>query len=158
MACCAATLRHGWAAAFSTISSTGPWCFTPRRTSAKPWWNTFCWRPGFSWPTTDTSYRSKDLSITVTAHTLGKGSNRVAYYVADVYTTNIRCFRTYFSQDTYGSGFEEHLTKMSRDVQAVLAMNGDSYCYNHQHTAGALIRNGTVYRAEPTSADVCVLF
>ena len=24
--------------------------------------------------------------------------------------------------------------------------------------AGALIRNGTVYRAEPTSADVCVLF
>lgn len=66
--------------------------------------------------TTDTSYRSKDLSITVTAHTLGKGSNRVAYYVADVYTTNIRCFRTYFSQDTYGSGFEEHLTKMSRDV------------------------------------------
>ncbi len=23
---------------------------------------------------------------------------------------------------------------------------------------GALIRNGTVYRAEPTSADVCVLF
>ena len=37
-------------------------------------------------------------------------------------------------------------------------MNGDSHCYNHQHTAGALIRNGTVYRAEPTSADVCVLF
>ena len=86
--------------------------------------------------TTDTSYRSKDLSITVTAHTLGEGEQPSGLLCGGrLYHEHPR-FRTCFSQDTYGSGFEEHLTKMSRDVQAVLAMNGDSYCYNHQHTAG----------------------
>lgn len=104
------------------------------------------------------SYRSRDLSITVTPHQTGSGENAVAYYVADVYTSDINCFKTYFGQDTYGTGYTEHLTDMSRDVQAVLAMNGDSYCYNRQHTAGVLIRNGTLYRAEPTASDVCILY
>ena len=47
---------------------------------------------------------------------------------------------------------------MSRDVNSVLAINGDSYCYNRQHTAGVLIRNGILYRAEPTTSDVCILY
>jgi exopolysaccharide biosynthesis protein/transposase len=104
------------------------------------------------------SYQSKDLSITVTPYQLGSGTNKITYYVADVYTSNINCFRTYFGQNTYGTGYTEHLTNMSRDVHSVLAMNGDSYCYNRQHTAGVLIRNGTLYRAEPTTSDVCILY
>mgnify|MGYP005778793561 FL=1 len=107
---------------------------------------------------TDNSYQSQDLSITITPYRTGSGDNAVTYYVADVYTSNINCFRTYFAQNTYGSGYTEHLTDMSNDVRAILAMNGDSYCYNHQHTAGALIRNGRVYRAEPTTSDVCILY
>lgn len=108
---------------------------------------------------TQNSYRSKDLAVTVTSHVLKKsGDKDTRYYVADVYTSNIDCFKTYFAQNTYGSGFTEKITDMSADVGAVLAMNGDSYCYNHQHTAGSLIRNGVVYRAEPTSSDVCILY
>lgn len=86
------------------------------------------------------------------------GKETITYYIADVYTSNINCFRTYFAQDTYGAGYTEHLTKMSRDVHSILAMNGDSYCYNRQHTAGVLIRNGTLYRSEPTTSDVCILY
>ena len=86
------------------------------------------------------------------------GKETITYYIADVYTSNINCFRTYFAQDTYGAGYTEHLTKMSRDVHSILAMNGDSYCYNRQHTAGILIRNGTLYRSEPTTSDVCILY
>lgn len=105
------------------------------------------------------TYRSKDLAVTVTSHVLKKsGDKDTRYYVADVYTSNIDCFKTYFAQNTYGSGFTEKITDMSADVGAVLAMNGDSYCYNHQHPAGSLIRNGVVYRAEPTSSDVCILY
>lgn len=105
------------------------------------------------------TYRSKDLAVTVISHVLKKsGDKDTRYYVADVYTSNIDCFKTYFAQNTYGSGFTEKITDMSADVGAVLAMNGDSYCYNHQHTAGSLIRNGVVYRAEPTSSDVCILY
>ncbi len=107
---------------------------------------------------TANTYRSKDLSVTVTAHETGFGRDKITYYVADIYTSNINCFRTYFAQDTYGNGYTEHLTDMSRDVRAVLAMNGDSYCYNRQHTAGVLIRNGKIYRAEPTTSDVCILY
>ncbi len=107
---------------------------------------------------TANSYQSKDLSVTVTPYRLGSGKNKITYYVADVYTSNINCFRTYFGQNTYGTGYTEHLTNMSRDVHSILAMNGDSYCYNRQHTAGVLIRNGTLYRAEPTTSDVCILY
>lgn len=89
---------------------------------------------------------------------MGSGKNKITYYVADVYTSNINCFRTYFGQNTYGTGYTEYLTSMSRDVHSILAMNGDSYCYNRQHTAGVLIRNGTLYRAEPTTSDVCILY
>ena len=107
---------------------------------------------------TANSYRSKDISISVTPCQLGSGKYKITYYVADVYTSNINCFRTYFAQDTYGTGYSEHLTQMSRDVHSILAMNGDSYCYNRQHTAGVLIRNGTLYRAEPATSDICVLY
>ena len=107
---------------------------------------------------TANSYQSKDLSITVTPYQLGSGKNKITYYVADIYTSNINCFRTYFGQNTYGTGYTEHLTNMSRDVHSILAMNGDSYCYNRQHTAGVLIRNGTLYRSEPTASDVCILY
>lgn len=89
---------------------------------------------------------------------MGSGKETITYYIADVYTSNINCFRTYFAQDTYGAGYTEHLTKMSRDIHSILAMNGDSYCYNRQHTAGVLIRNGTLYRSEPTTSDVCILY
>lgn len=107
---------------------------------------------------TANSYRSKDLSIQVTSHQMGSGKETITYYIADVYTSNINSFRTYFAQDTYGAGYTEHLTKMSRDVHSILAMNGDSYCYNRQHTAGVLIRNGMLCRSEPTTSDVCILY
>ena len=52
---------------------------------------------------TANSYRSKDLSIQVTSHQMGSGKETITYYIADVYTSNINCFRTYFAQYTYGA-------------------------------------------------------
>ncbi len=114
----------------------------------------------FSSKTTATAstYQSKDLAISVTQHSFGAGQDQVTYYIADVYTSNLSCFKTYFAKNVYGSGFNEHITDMSADVKAVLAVNGDSYCYNRSHTAGPLIRNGVIYRAEATTSDVCVLY
>lgn len=114
----------------------------------------------FSSKTTATAstYQSKDLAVTVTQHSFGAGKDKVTYYIADVYTSNLNCFKTYFAKNTYGSGYNEHITDMSADVKAVLAVNGDSYCYNRSHTAGPLIRNGVLYRSEATTADVCVLY
>lgn len=67
---------------------------------------------------TNNSYQSQDLSITVTPYHTGSGDNKISYYVADIYTSNLNCFRTYFAQDTYGSGYKEHITDMSRAITA----------------------------------------
>ena len=108
---------------------------------------------------TDTTYSSPDLSVEVTQHTQGSGNDTVTYYVADVYMADLSSFQTGSAGGAYNpDGQREHLNTMSQRVGAILAMNGDSYCYNHQHTAGSLIRNGVVYRAEPTSSDVCILY
>lgn len=70
---------------------------------------------------------------------------------------NISCFQTHFAYDTYG-GNTQSLSNMSSEVGSILAMNGDSYRFNLKHLNGLLVRNGTVYRTNPTTADICVLY
>ena len=108
---------------------------------------------------TGTSYSSPDLSVEVTQHTFGRRSDAVTYYVADIYMADLRSFQTEFAGGKYdANGQREHLDAMSRRVGAILAMNGDSYCFNRSHCNGLLVRNGTVYRNNPTTQDICVLY
>ena len=83
----------------------------------------------------------------------------MTYYVADVYMADLSSFQTEFAGGQYSpDGQREHLDAMSRRVGAILAMNGDSYCFNRSHCNGLLVRNGTVYRNNPTTQDICVLY
>lgn len=108
---------------------------------------------------TDTTYSSPNLSVEVTQHIQGHGNDTVTYYVADVYMADLSSFQTEFAGGQYNaSGQREHLDDMSRRVGAILAMNGDSYCFNRNHCNGLLVRNGTVYRNNPTTQDICVLY
>ena len=107
----------------------------------------------------DTAYSSPNLSVEVTQHTLGRGRDTVTYYAADVYMADLSSFQTEFAGGQYdANGRREHLNTMSRRVGAVLAMNGDSYCFNRGHCNGLLVRNGKVYRYNPTTQDICVLY
>lgn len=108
---------------------------------------------------TDTTYSSPNLSIEVTQHTQGSGNDTVTYYVADVYMADLSSFQTGFAGGSYETGDQkEHLADMSRRAGAILAMNGDSYCFNRSRCNGLLVRNGQVYRYNPTTQDVCVLY
>ena len=79
--------------------------------------------------------------------------------MADVYLADLSSFQTAFAGGGYSpDGQREHLDTMSRRVGAILAMNGDSYCFNRSHCNGLLVRNGTVYRNNPTTQDICVLY
>ena len=100
---------------------------------------------------TDNSYSSPDLSITVTE--VNEGS--LTYYVADIYVRDITCFRTALAEDTYGSGFRDSIGTMAALNGALLAVNGDYYGNTNE---GVVIRNGVIYRANPTNCDVCVLY
>lgn len=119
---------------------------------------------------TDTSYTSPDLSIHLSYDTLKtnrmdfseKGNHRkygtgVSYVLADIYVGDITCLQTCFAQDTYGIGYTEKLTDMSQRMQSVLAVNGDSYSNSRHKNNGTIIRNGVVYRAQPTDMETCVL-
>ena len=100
---------------------------------------------------TENSYTSPDISVTVTRETEG----RITYYLADIYVRDITCFRSSLAGNTYGSGFRDSIEDMAALNSALLAVNGDYYGNTRE---GVVIRNGVIYRANPTNCDVCVLY
>ena len=100
---------------------------------------------------TENSYSSPDISITVSEVNEGN----LTYYAADIYVRDITCFRTALANDTYGSGFRDSIEDMAALNSALLAVNGDYYGNTSE---GVVIRNGVIYRANPTDCDVCVLY
>ena len=119
---------------------------------------------------TDTSYSSPDLSIQLSYHQYDSGrtdtssagkhikyGTKISYVLADIYLGDITCFQTAFAQNTYGVGYTQKLSEMSKNMQAVLAVNGDSYSNNRHKENGTIIRNGVIYRSQPANAETCVL-
>lgn len=107
---------------------------------------------------TDTSYTSSDLSVSVTKHVSGSGDDQITYYVADIYMANLASFQTAFAGGTYESSNKEELTTLSDELNAILAVNGDSYNFNLNHLNGLLVRNSEVYRTNSTTSDICILY
>ena len=107
---------------------------------------------------TDTEYKTNDLSVTLEQKSFGQGNDKVTYYIADVYISDIKMLQTHFAQNSYGIGFKEGLKSMSNTMKSVLAINGDSYNNDRHKNSGTIIRNGIVYRGEPTTSDICVLY
>ena len=101
--------------------------------------------------TTENSYTSPDISITVTEETTG----RITYYLADIYVRDITCFQSALAENTYGTGFRDSISDMALLNNALLAVNGDYYGNTSE---GVVIRNGVIYRANRTDCDVCVLY
>ncbi|MDD3919634.1 MAG: phosphodiester glycosidase family protein [Eubacteriales bacterium] len=82
----------------------------------------------------DYSYQTDELKIAVhKVEDLG-----VTYYVADIWMRNISCFQTAFSSGKY-KGKRQDAEKISKDNNAVLAVNGD-------FLGGLVIRNGVLYK------------
>lgn len=102
------------------------------------------------------SYDSSRLDSTSQGDHTRYGTN-ISYVLADIYVGDITCFQTGFAQDTYGVGFSEKLSDMSARLGAVLAVNGDSYSNSRHKDNGTIIRNGVIYRAQPTDMETCVL-
>ena len=102
---------------------------------------------------TEQSYTSPDISITVSEETLDDG--KITYYLADIYVRDITCFQTTLAEDTYGTGYRDSIEEMASEGNALLAVNGDYY---GNTTEGVVVRNGVIYRANPTDCDVCVLY
>ena len=102
---------------------------------------------------TENSYSSPDIAITVTKESADGGN--ITYYLADIYVRDITCFQSALARDTFGSGYRDSIPSMASLSGALLAVNGDYYGNTSE---GVVIRNGVIYRANPTACDVCVLY
>ena len=119
---------------------------------------------------TATTYRSSNLSITISHHTFDSGKvdsstqgkhlkygTKITYTLADIYVGDITCLQAAFAKDTYGVGYQEKLTDLSKRNDAILSINGDSYNNNQHKDNGTIIRNGCIYRDAATNIETCVL-
>ena len=100
---------------------------------------------------TETTYKSANVSITVTEYDI----NGVVYYVQDIYIKNVENLKTAFAQDSYGKGIRDTVLNMATENNAIAAINGDYYGTSSSN--GVVIRNGVLYRSNPTG-DVLVMF
>ncbi|MDO5294462.1 MAG: phosphodiester glycosidase family protein [bacterium] len=99
--------------------------------------------------TTETS------SLTITKKEVGSGSDKITYYVADIYVSNLSSLKTAFADSTYGKNIKDTVEAMAQENNALLAVNGDFYGNSEE---GVVIRNGVLYRSNVNDADICVLF
>ncbi len=139
--------------------------------SYRPWKTKFASHFSNTVISTDTEYKSPDISVTITKNSYDSGiidktangkhkkyGSRIAYTVADIYISDISCIQTAFAEDTYGIGYSEGIASMSKRMKSVLGINGDSYSNRRHQYSGTIIRNGRFYRSRPTTEEICVLY
>jgi len=101
------------------------------------------------------NYSDSNITFDISKVELGSGNDKITYYVADIYVTNVKYLLTAFSNGTYGKNIREDIVDMANDNNAVLAVSGDFYGNSED---GVVIRNGVLYRSTLNDADICVLF
>lgn len=104
---------------------------------------------------TDNLYRSDNVFVTMKTVQVGSSKSKVTYHLADIYVTNVECFRTAFADNTYGDNFSQDVLEQDLENDAIVAISGDSYGISDP---GIVLRNGILYRYANTSADICVLY
>lgn len=97
-------------------------------------------------------YRSGNVNVSIT-QVHEKGAD---IYIADIYIKDIECLQAAFGKDTYGRGYTEQTRAIAERKGAVITLNGDYY---GARNSGTVIRNGVLYREDPTPEfDVGVLY
>lgn len=104
---------------------------------------------------TENSYKSPNVSITVETVTEGEGSDMITYHVADIYIASPENFRTYTANNVLQFYSVQDAMEMDAASGALIAISGDFYAYQK---SGFLIRNGEVYSQEYTGCDICVMY
>jgi exopolysaccharide biosynthesis protein len=93
---------------------------------------------------TDTSYIDNNMRITITEcrHI------DATVYIADIKLSSPKYLQTALAKGTYGKNVRDKTSVISKEVNAILAVNGDYYGSREK---GYVIRNGKLYRGEANS-------
>ncbi len=103
--------------------------------------------------TTANSYKSANISVSFSTVRYGEANVNVA----DIYVADISNFITVFGRDKYYSGtrYSEMVTDYAARCNGIATLSGDYY---GARDGGVVIRNGTLYRDNKLTRDVCVLY
>lgn len=96
----------------------------------------------------DSSYVSTQLNIKIEKI---KETN-LSYFVVELYCKNSSNLQTVLAKEKYGN-YHEAVSVMAGRHNAVLAINGDYYCWRN---TGVIIRNGQLYRDKPKEQIVAI--
>ncbi|MDQ8735002.1 phosphodiester glycosidase family protein [Paenibacillus sp. LHD-38] len=102
----------------------------------------------------DWNYSSADTSIQITKVETGSGSDKITYYVADVQLEQASLLQSAFAKNAFGRNITENTSTIAEANNAIFAINGDYYGFRDD---GVIIRNGTLYRDEPTRDALALL-
>lgn len=93
--------------------------------------------------------------ITIQQAEAGEGKSKVTYFLADIKLGDATDLRTAFAQNRYGLNIKDIVSDMAQEHKADFAVNGDYYGFRKN---GIVIRNGVLYRSEPTDRECFVMY
>jgi exopolysaccharide biosynthesis protein len=99
--------------------------------------------------------KSDSYNISVTKYEVGSGDDKVTYYAADIYVSNVQVLQNGFAEDSYGKNIRENPDEIAERNNAIFAISGDFYGNSE---TGVVIRDGILYRQNVNDADICVLY
>lgn len=86
---------------------------------------------------------------------MGKGEEKITYFAADIKLGKAEDLKAAFANNQYGLNIKDTVSGMARAHHAVFAVNGDYYGFRKD---GIVIRNGVLYRDEPTGRECLVMY
>ena len=104
---------------------------------------------------TDHSYTSPRTSIDVQTYTKELDGRTAVYHVADIYIASPEQFQTYTANNELKYYSVQPVEEMDAASHAILSVSGDAYSWQPY---GLLLRNGQLYKDEPSYSDICVLY
>lgn len=81
-------------------------------------------------------------------------SGGVTYYAADIIIQEASQFKSAFAQGKYGKSYRAYTSKIARDNDAILVVNGDYYGFRND---GIVIRNGELFRNKPGNRELLIV-
>ena len=95
----------------------------------------------------DWNYEGNGISISITEYASGSGNDALTYFVADVVITDATQLQSAFADNQFGQNIIAYTSEIAEENNAIFAINGDYYGFRDD---GIIIRNGVIYRDDPT--------
>ena len=100
---------------------------------------------------TDTSYKDNNIEINIKEY----NEYDTKIYVADIILSDSSYLKTAFAKYLYGKNITDYTSSIAKDVNAILAINGDYYGVQEN---GYVLKQGVIYRNAPSNREDLVIY